>query len=244
MISDEFLALAHHWQDYEKDCAKRRTKPALAEFSQWLHERVTEKSPPPPAQQPTLAASEAAAEVVYSTTEYASLPIESQIAVTLHRLARLWAWYCKKLFAGLPLSSYQDFLILACVAGKGNPKKNEVIAESLLETTTGTDNIRKLVNMRLLRESHDSNDKRAIRLQLSAKGLTALQTTTQALMKTAPMIAAPLEAKQRALIAPLLVQMNEFHTYLYGEHSNASIDELRVEIEHRITRRAIKKTKK
>ena len=60
--------------------------------------------------------------------------------------------------------------MLVHIAALKNPNKKQVCQEMLIESSTGVEIAKRLVNKGFLREQPDSKDRRAARLSLTIKG--------------------------------------------------------------------------
>jgi DNA-binding MarR family transcriptional regulator len=162
------------------------------------------------------------------------LPIDWQIGILLGRLSRFLMFYTKKSFAELdiPLSedgsvaSQADFGILACVKTLGNPKKSEVIGFTLLEKTTGTEMMKRMIRQGLLHESDDEEDKRSKRVSLTEKGLCVHNLLLQKLMELSCIITGNLPENRKAELAEMLDYLNHFHNEIYFHQYESSIHDI------------------
>jgi DNA-binding MarR family transcriptional regulator len=136
---------------------------------------------------------------------YAQVSPDIRVNILIHRLQRRWELRTKAIFSASPdISSLSELRILACIAGKAQPKKNEVIGEILLETTTGTMLIQRLAARELLLEIPDLNDRRVVRLQLTEKGQTVLQELGKQISPLMRAFFSPIEEAEKVLLVDLL----------------------------------------
>lgn len=140
---------------------------------------------------------------------YAGVPIEVQLNVLLHRLNRSWEIQSKEVFIESgSISSLSELRILSCIANKNQPKKKEVINEILLETTTGTMLIQRLVGRGLLTETPDVEDRRAQRLDLTEEGKTALGALSGQLLPMIAVFFAPLNEVEKSQMIEYLMRLD------------------------------------
>jgi hypothetical protein len=105
-----------------------------------------------------------------------------EIKFKLIELSRIVELATKKIFEG-EQTDLQAFRILSIVEKLRNPRKQDVVINSLLETSTGFYVIKFLVGKKLLNELADPKDKRSIQVSLSQAGKTYLQNKRKELQK-------------------------------------------------------------
>jgi DNA-binding MarR family transcriptional regulator len=141
--------------------------------------------------------------------DYAAMPAALHLNLLIYRLQRLWEIQTKSLFQEhADLANLNELRIMACVANKQQPKKNEVISEVLLESTTGTMLIQRLVSRGFLTETPDPSDRRAIRLEVTGPGNAALQSLLSALWGELHPFLAPLDEKELHQAVDLLRRLD------------------------------------
>jgi DNA-binding MarR family transcriptional regulator len=154
------------------------------------------------------------------------LPLESQISALLTRMNRFSMFYVKKAFQGLDISNATEFGILAGIRSLGNPRKTDVINLNLLEKTTGTELIKRLVNDGLVSETDDEDDKRSKRLQLTKKGEAAVDEGSKRLWSMSIIVTGNLAQEQKHELAQMLNELGDFHNNIYFQQADLSIEEI------------------
>lgn len=184
MAYDTLIALIRAWECFEGEHPQAAS---LAEFGRWLISQ------------------EARARTPERRSDYENLAPEVLLNILIHRLDRRWELLVKPIFAASDaINSLTELRVLACVHGKGQPKKHEVVADVLLENATGAMLIRRLVERGLLMEKPDPHDRRAVRLNLTLVGQEALETTRRQLWPLMREFFAPLDAAEQRQLLTLL----------------------------------------
>ncbi len=184
MAYDTLVALIRAWECFEGEHSRSAS---LAEFGRWLISQ------------------EARATTPERRSDYEHLAPEVLLNILIHRLDRRWELLVKPIFAASDaINSLTELRVLACVHGKGQPKKHEVVADVLLENATGAMLIRRLVERGLLTEKPDPHDRRAVRLNLTPVGHEALETTRRQLWPLMREFFAPLDAAEQRQLLVLL----------------------------------------
>lgn len=118
--------------------------------------------------------------------------------------------YTKPLMKKHGLHSMDDFGYLATVQWHGTLSKTKACHAMLQEITTGTDIIKRLVNLLYLKELPDKNDKRQKMLQLTLKGSKVLAQLQEDL-KTLPDLLGDLDVQTRTSLVQWLMQLDAHH---------------------------------
>jgi DNA-binding MarR family transcriptional regulator len=161
------------------------------------------------------------------STHRHKLPLtELQIASHLSRLSRFSRIYLKKALHLLPVSSPEEYSFLLLTARLGNPSKTELIQAGLLEVTTGSDIIRRLLNLGLLEEFTDEQDKRLRRIRLTAAGQEVYQKAENEVNLVMELLAGNLETTQKEQLASVLGILDQFHTSIYREENGMPVPDL------------------
>lgn len=103
------------------------------------------------------------------------------LSYLLQRVSRIARYLGKKTLADSPLSSIEEFTVLNTVYHRQPISKSELNRIVVLEATTGTQLIRRLVNAGLLAESQDAADRRSWLLSLTEAGEALRHATFEAL---------------------------------------------------------------
>jgi DNA-binding MarR family transcriptional regulator len=86
------------------------------------------------------------------------------------RISKLNMNYANLALKGTGLNQIEEFGILLTIKQEKHPKKTEVIYANLYELSSGTDMLTRMKKRGLIKEYNDKEDKRAKRLELTAKG--------------------------------------------------------------------------
>ncbi|MCU0426206.1 MAG: winged helix DNA-binding protein [Candidatus Kapabacteria bacterium] len=172
---------------------------------------------------PVLASKEEREEVMHY---YRHLPLNSRISALLTRMNRFASFYTKKAFAGLEITSAQEFGILACIQGLGTPTKTEVAHYNLLEKTTGTEILKRLLKLGFIEEFDDENDKRSKRVKITQSGNDVMESAVQRLWELSEIVVGNLSEPQKHDLATMLEELDHFHSNIYFNESALQLDEI------------------
>ena len=154
------------------------------------------------------------------------LPLDSQIAAQITRMNRFAQFYTKKAFQGLEISTTTEFGILAGINTLGNPRKSELINFNLLEKTTGTELIKRMVKDGLVSETDDDDDKRSKRVALTKKGKALVEEAVKRLWEMSAIVTGNLTHEQKQGMAQILNELGDFHKEIYFHQNDLSVKEI------------------
>ncbi len=154
------------------------------------------------------------------------LPLEAQIAALLTRMNRFSIFYTKKAFQGLLISNATEFGILAGIKSLGNPRKTDIINFNLLEKTTGTELLKRMIADGLIIESDDADDKRSKRVQLTRTGEKLVEEASVRLLEISSIITGNLTHEQKQEMAQVLHELGDFHNNIYFNQTELSVREI------------------
>jgi DNA-binding MarR family transcriptional regulator len=160
-----------------------------------------------------------------SDKEIASLPIETKLARAVGRLTRFHASYARKVLADLDLNNLDDFLYLNTLRQLKTPKKSELIYASVSEFSSGTEIIRRLMNLGLVREFPDAEDRRSKRLKITPKGAKLLEKCYDKMQELNFMVYGTMGMRYKELAYSMFALLDRFHTEVYAKTRNKDLEE-------------------
>lgn len=149
-----------------------------------------------------------------------------EIAYLLGRMNRYSRHYAKIAFEGLPISTIEEFWFLNVVFHKKNPAKMEVYEATITELATGTQMMRRLVELGLLKEEQDSNDKRVRRVQLTKEGKAIRNEALERLGVEVRLKVGNLTTADKERFLEILRYLDTFHHGIYQEAGDKTLVEM------------------
>lgn len=169
--------------------------------------------------------------------QYAKIPLEARLSRCIGRVYRFQSMYARKALGELDFKNLDDFLYLNVISRMGNPKKSEVIYENISEFSSGTEIIKRLIRLGLVKESEDTKDRRSKRLMVTPKGKKMLMKCYEKMRDISSMGLSILSDNDKELAFSLLHQVDTLHTDIYEKVRNKNIDEIKQEIASAIKKR-------
>ena len=151
---------------------------------------------------------------------------EGLLLKILGRISRMNAVYASTAFEGTGVDQLEEFGILLTIHQEKNPKKTEVIYSMLLELSSGTDMLNRLIKKGFIQEYPDEDDKRAKRLVLTSEGKNALERSRVQIGKVAEMMLFDMEQDDKELCVKLLKNVEKKFSRLFQEHKGKKFDDI------------------
>ena len=104
--------------------------------------------------------------------------------------------------------------------------KKQLIDSHITEYTTGIEIIKRLIQLGLVKEKENPDDKRATSIVTTAKGKAVLEKCYPYMEQIGSVIFGPLTDDESLQLAHLLIKLDSFHSNLYQHHRDSSMEEL------------------
>lgn len=151
---------------------------------------------------------------------------EVQFSTLLTNLYRFAKHYIKKVFEGKEIKTIDEFGFLSTLLLEKSLMKKELISRHLLEVSSGSEVLKRLIKKELIIEFPDENDKRAKRVAISEKGKIEIFNIFDDMHKVSEIIkgnANKIELKQALSV---FNKLNFFHQHIHEVDKDSSIDEI------------------
>ena len=120
------------------------------------------------------------------------------------RISRLHSMYSNMSLEETGLNQIEEFSILATIDAYKSPRKTEVIFDNLMELSSGTDMVNRLIKRGYVTEHADKEDKRAKRLHLTPAGSTVLSKSRVRILQLVEMMTFDMHAEDQKICIQLL----------------------------------------
>ena len=154
----------------------------------------------------------------------------SILIVLMNRYAK---WYIKKVLKDSHLRTPDEFSFLITLMTYDNLGKSELINKQIIEKTSGTEIINRLVKRGMIFEIADQNDKRSIRVSITKSGREEILRILPLMNKVTKIVVGNLSAEEINTLSYLLKKLDYFHNDIYINKRKYSLSELFSGIEHR-----------
>ena len=148
------------------------------------------------------------------------------IVWNIHRLSKYFRWYAKSFLNINGLNSMDEYFFLVSINNRGTPAKNEVYKDTISELTTGTQMMKRLIEIGMIKEIADKKDKRIKRVELTTKGNRTRENILEQSKKDMLLKAGNLSVEEKVQLKSYLTYLEKFHSEIYQNDGDKSIDEI------------------
>jgi DNA-binding MarR family transcriptional regulator len=145
--------------------------------------------------------------------EFRSTSIDISILIVL--MYHYAKGYIKKALRDSFLQTPDEFSFLITLMTYDNLTKSELITKQVMEKTSGSEVIRRLIKKGLIVESADENDKRSIRISITRSGKEEILKILPLMSEVSEIVVGNLTAEEINTLSYLLKKLDYFHNDIY-----------------------------
>jgi DNA-binding MarR family transcriptional regulator len=157
----------------------------------------------------------------------------SDISILIVLMNRYAKWYIKKVMRDSLLQTPDEFSFLITLMTYDSLTKSELIAKQVMEKTSGSEVIRRLINKGMITETEDENDKRSIRVAITKSGRDEILKILPLMSKVTKIVVGNLSDEEINTLSYLLKKLDYFHNEIYLNKRDQSLSEIFSEISNR-----------
>ncbi|HKK43263.1 MAG TPA: MarR family transcriptional regulator [Bacteroidales bacterium] len=157
----------------------------------------------------------------------------SDISILLALMYRYAKSYIKKALRRSPFQTADEFSYLITLMTYDSLTKSELINKQVMEKTSGTEVIKRLISRGFISEFSDSLDKRSKRISITGKGRKAILDILPAMNTVSGIIAGNLTKDEVNTLAYLLKKLDYFHNDIYTHRHNEANEDIYSDISHK-----------
>lgn len=151
---------------------------------------------------------------------------EVEFSVGLTTLFRFAKIYIKKAFAERAFKTLDEFGFLASLLREGSLLKSELIQKHLLEISSGSEILKRLIKQALIQEFADEHDRRAKRVTLTDRGRKEILSAFEEMHTVSEIIIGSLTEKELKDTLAVFQKLTYFHWHIHEKDKNAELDAL------------------
>jgi DNA-binding MarR family transcriptional regulator len=160
-----------------------------------------------------------------SYQRYKSYP-EVEFSTLLTSLFRFAKHYLKKAFLNSSFKTIDEFGFLATLLRNESLLKNELINEHLLEISSGSEILKRLIKQGLINEFADENDKRAKRVSITDKGKREIFMAFDDMHKVSKIIIGNLTGEELKQALAVFNKLSYFHHHIHEQDKSTDLHQL------------------
>lgn len=153
---------------------------------------------------------------------------KSDIAILITMLFKYAKVYIKKALKDSLIQTIDEFSYLIILMTYESLTKSELIVKNIMEKTSGTEVIKRLINQDLIFQFADENDKRSTRVAITPKGKNEIMKVLPEMHKVSTLVAGNLSNEEINTLSYLLKKLDLFHNDIFIHQKDIPLDELLV----------------
>jgi len=150
----------------------------------------------------------------------------SILLVLMYRYVRI---YIKKALKDSPVQTADEFSFLITLMTYESMTKTELITNQVMEKTSGTEIIKRLLKQGLIREFADPDDRRSVRVAITDQGRKELTATFPGMNVVAKIVIGNLSQPEIRTLYYLLKKLDFHHNDIFQNKRGKSLEELSLE---------------
>ena len=151
---------------------------------------------------------------------------KNDISILLVLLYRYAKGYVKKALRNSIIQTADEFSFLITLMTFECLTKTELINKQVMEKTSGTEVIKRLLNQGLIHEFADQQDKRSVRVAITDKGKKEIVGILPEMQVVSKVVAGNLDESEVATLLYLLRKLDYHHNDIFLHRKNAALQEL------------------
>jgi DNA-binding MarR family transcriptional regulator len=156
--------------------------------------------------------------------EYATPEVEiSRLVSVMYRYAKT---YIKKALKGSVIQTADEFTFVIILMTHKSLSKTELINKNIMEKTSGTEVIKRLIKKGLITQFDYENDRRSQHVAVTDKGRQEIFTVLPDMNTVSQIVAGNLTVPERQALAYLLKKLDYHHHNIYTNHKDEELDVL------------------
>lgn len=139
----------------------------------------------------------------------------SDISILIVLMSHYAKWYIKKVLRDSHLQTPDEFSFLITLMTYNSLSKIELITKQVMEKTSGSEVISRLIKRGLITESADENDKRSVRISITKSGRDEILRLLPQMSQVTKIVTGNLSAEEINTLSYLLKKLDYFHNDIY-----------------------------
>jgi DNA-binding MarR family transcriptional regulator len=157
----------------------------------------------------------------------------SDISILIVLMNRYAKWYMKKVLRESHLQTPDEFSFLITLMTYDSLSKSELITKQIMEKTSGSEVIHRLIKRGMVTETADQNDKRSIRVAITESGKDEILKILPHMSKVTKIVVGNLSAEEINTLSYLLKKLDYFHNDIYLNKKGQTLSDILIGIINR-----------
>jgi len=150
----------------------------------------------------------------------------TDISILIVLLFRYAKGYIKKALKDSLIRTADEFSYLITLMNNDSMSKTELIQNQIMEKTSGTDIINRLIKLELIEQYDDEFDKRSIRVKITQHGRLEILSILPQMQLVSQIVTGNLNAVEKNMLAYSLRKLEVFHNDIFLNKKGSELTDL------------------
>lgn len=151
---------------------------------------------------------------------------ETDISILIVLMFRYAKGYIKKALKDSPIKTADEFSFLITLMTYESLSKSELIQKQVMEKTSGTEIINRLLKLKLIDQFNDEVDKRSIRVRITHVGRMELIKILPHMQTVSQIVTGNLSETEKTMLAYMLRKLEHYHNDIFLNKKDTELEEL------------------
>lgn len=151
---------------------------------------------------------------------------DTDISILIVLLFRYAKGYIKKALKESKINTADEFSFLITLMAYQSLSKTELIVKQVMEKTSGTEIINRLLKLGLVEQYNDDIDKRSVRVKITLTGRMELVKVLPQMNNVSKVVVGNLNETEKGMLAYMLRKLEHYHNDIFLNKKDAELIEL------------------
>jgi DNA-binding MarR family transcriptional regulator len=155
------------------------------------------------------------------------------ISILLVLLFRYAKTYIKKALQSSSIQTADEFVVLITLLTHESLTKTALVNKLVIEKTSGAEVIKRMLNLKLIRQFEDEVDKRSIRVSITALGRKTILKVIPKMYLVSQVVAGNLSPQEKNTLSFLMKKLDYHHHFIFMNQRHEKLEDLVPEKENK-----------
>lgn len=150
----------------------------------------------------------------------------TDISILIVLMFRYAKGYIKKALRDSAIKTADEFSFLMTLMTYESLSKSELIQKQVMEKTSGTEIINRMIKMGLIESFNDETDKRSVRVKMTPAGRMEIIKILPEMQKVSKIVTGNLNETEKNTMAYMLRKLEHYHNDIFMNKKESELEEL------------------
>ena len=150
----------------------------------------------------------------------------TDISILIVLMFRYAKGYIKKALRDSAIKTADEFSFLMTLMTYDSLSKSELIQKQVMEKTSGTEIINRMIKMGLIESFNDEADKRSVRVKMTVAGRMEIIKILPEMQKVSKIVTGNLSETEKSTMAYMLRKLEHYHNDIFTNKKDSELEEL------------------